>query len=197
MNAPAAAKPDRDSPTARRILAGARQCFETIGIAKTTIVDIAEAANYSRPVIYKYFSDKNDIVDQVCLEEMQAIQVDLRAALNRNQSFPDQMAQAILTAVLLARRNSYIRRFTQDHATWVRSQTSVGIVHQWVADRWSAFLMRGQSQGVLADDLDVEETVTWIALTQSLLLIRFDNEDMNEKEMLRFVRRFVVTPLLA
>lgn len=192
----ARAQNDRERASVRRILASAVKCFETIGLAKTSIADIARTAGYSRPLVYKYFPGKSDIVDQVCIEEMQAIQVDLRAGLDRSQSFADKMAQAILMAVLLARRNPYIRRFTQDLSTWVRSQTSAGIVHQWVTDRWRAFLMRGQSQGVLAEDLDVEETVTWIALTQSLLLIRFDNEDIDERELLRLVRRFVVTPLL-
>ena len=65
---PAPAKQAREQKTVSRILAGARECFERLGIEKATIVDIAEAASYSRPVIYKHFNDKADIVDSVCLE---------------------------------------------------------------------------------------------------------------------------------
>jgi AcrR family transcriptional regulator len=195
-NAPAPL-PARTSRTELRILAGARRCIETNGIDRTTIVDIAEAADYTRPVIYKYFSDKNAIVDHLCMEEMQGIQHRLNSQLDRAQSYGDVMTQAILLGVTLARENIYIRRFMQDHASWVRSQTESGLVHLWVSGQWNRFLLRGREGGDLAPDIDIDETVTWIALVQSLLLLRFDNDDMDEAKMRRFVRRFVVAPLLA
>ncbi|MEW6574756.1 MAG: TetR/AcrR family transcriptional regulator [Pseudomonadota bacterium] len=179
-----------------RILAAARDSFSKHGIERTTIVDIAEAAEYSRPVIYKYFTDKDDIVDQVCLEEMQALQVELSARVPRDVSFTDQLAEAILQAVLLARGNIYIQRFMDDRQAWVRSQSEGGKVHIWVRERWRSFLLRGQRDGIVADDLDIEQCVTWIALVQSLLLLRYSNEEPDENDMRRFVRRFVVTPML-
>ena len=189
--------PVRTSRTEQRILAGARRCFATNGIDRTTIVDIAEAAAYTRPVIYKYFADKSAIVDHLCILEMQGIQQRLNDQLDRTLSYGEVMTQAIMLGVTLARENVYIRRFIQDHATWTRSQTESGLVHAWVTGQWDHFLARGRARGELAADIDLEETVTWIALVQSLLLMRFDNDDMDEIKMHRFVSRFVVMPLLA
>ncbi|RDV06321.1 TetR/AcrR family transcriptional regulator [Sphingorhabdus pulchriflava] len=186
----------RTQKTVARILGAARDCFSHLGIEKTTIVDIAEAAQFSRPVIYKYFTDKDDIVDRVCLEEMQALQLQLNARVPRDVPFVDQLAEAILQAVLLARGNIYIQRFMDDRQAWVRSQSEGGAVHIWVRDRWRSFLLRGQREGIVADDLDIEQCVTWIALVQSLLLLRYSNEYPDETDMRRFVRRFVVTPML-
>lgn len=191
-----AASNTRTQKTVARILDAARDRFSHLGIEKTTIVDIAEAAQFSRPVIYKYFTDKDDIVDKVCLEEMQALQLQLNARVPRDVPFIDQLAEAILQAVLLARGNIYIQRFMDDREAWVRSQSEGGTVHIWVRERWRSFLLRGQREGIVADDLDIEQCVTWIALVQSLLLLRYANENPDEDDMRRFVRRFVVTPML-
>lgn len=189
--------PARRPKAPQRILQGARECFARLGIDKATITDIAEAADYTRPVIYKHFNDKDDIVDSVCLEEMQTLQERLNERVDRKLPFADQLAEAILQGVLLAHDNPYIQRFMQDRDTWVRSQSEGGKVHAWVRDRWSNFLKRGLANGQLAADLDVEQTVTWISMVQSLLLLRHASEDMDENAMRNFVRRFVVRSLLA
>lgn len=189
--------PTPRSKAPQRVLAAARSCFARLGIEKATITDIAEEADYTRPVIYKYFNDKEDIVDSVCLEEMATLQAQLYTRVNRGLPFGDQLAEAILQGVLLAQDNPYIQRFMQDRDTWVRSQSEGGKVHIWVRNRWTRFLERGLSEGHLADDLDIEQTVTWISMVQSLLLLRHMSEDMNEAAMRTFVRRFVVRPLLA
>ncbi|MDE2436878.1 MAG: TetR/AcrR family transcriptional regulator [Sphingomonadales bacterium] len=182
--------------TRQRILRGARDCFQRLGIDKATIVDIAEAAAYSRPIIYKHFSDKADIVDQVCLEEMQALQLELNKRIARDGSYADQLTDAIFQGVALARGNIYIQRFMDDREAWARSQSEAGIVHRWVRERWAAFLARGQQQGILAADIDIGECVTWISMVQSLLLLRYAAEPVDDREMRRFVERFVVRPLL-
>lgn len=190
------ARSARTQKTMARIIDAARDRFSHLGIEKTTIVDIADTAEFSRPVVYKYFTDKDDIVDRVCLQEMQALQLQLNARVPRTLPFIDQLAEAILQAVLLARGNIYIQRFMDDHEAWVRSQGEGGQVHSWVHERWRSFLLRGQREGIVADDLDIEQCVTWIALVQSLLLLRYANEIPDEAEMRRFIRRFVVTPML-
>lgn len=181
----------------RRILTGARACFARLGIDKATIVDIADAADYSRPVIYKHFSDKADIVDCVCLEEMQALQAELTLRIARDRPYAEQLTAAIFEAVVIAKGNIYIQRFMEDREAWVRSQTQIGKVHVWVRDRWTSFLARGQNQGILAADIDIDETVTWISMVQSLLLIRFASEEIDREATRRFVERFVVRPLLS
>lgn len=183
--------------TRARILAGARACFAQLGIDRATVTDIAEAAAYTRPVIYKHFKDKADIVDSVCLEEMQALQAKLDRRIGRDLPFAEQLGAAIAEAVVLALDNVYIQRFMQDREAWVRSQTGAGKVHLWVRERWSRFLQRGQALGVIATDLDVDQCVLWISMSQSMLLLRYAGEDVDREALLGFVRRFVVLPLLA
>ena len=65
--APRSPKPRRD-----RILAAARQCFAGDGFANATIIDVAKAAGVSRPLVYKYFGDKDGLIDAVLVETFDA-----------------------------------------------------------------------------------------------------------------------------
>ncbi len=53
--------------TRAAIIAAAFACFRTQSLAKTTIVDIARAADVSRSTFYEYFRDKETIVE-ACAE---------------------------------------------------------------------------------------------------------------------------------
>ncbi len=45
-----------------RILDAARHCVKTLGMRKTSINDIARQAGVTRPTVYSYFSNKDDVV---------------------------------------------------------------------------------------------------------------------------------------
>lgn len=53
-----------------KILDAALSAFSTYGVAKTTMADIAEAAGLSRPALYQYFEDKEDILVAVLVRVM-------------------------------------------------------------------------------------------------------------------------------
>lgn len=52
------------------ILDAALAAFSTYGVAKTTMADIAKAAEVSRPALYQYFDDKEDILVAVLVRVM-------------------------------------------------------------------------------------------------------------------------------
>ena len=187
----------RGAQSARaRILTAARACLERDGIDRVTIVDIAEAANYSRPVVYKHFADKAEIVDELCLADMKAVGAALRDRIPRSAPYEERLVEAILQAVLLARGKVLLQRLLDDRESWLRSQTVGERVRDWVRERWEAFLRRGKATQLLAEDLDLDEVVEWIAMNQSQLLLRHRSDPIDEARVRHFVRRFIVRPLL-
>ncbi len=198
---PSEPNPEEMSPRSRRtrqrILTAARACFERLGIEATTVMDIAAAASCSRPIVYKHFRDKADIVDAVCLEEIQKLQARLAALLPRGLGFAAQLTELIVQGAILAHENPYLRNHLADRSAWLRAQTAGQNVHEWVRESWASFLRRGQQAGAFARDLDAEEAVNWINMNQSQLLLRFRDEPIDPERLRRFVRRFVVPPLLA
>ncbi len=58
----------------------ARQLFAKIGVEKTTMNDIADAANKGRRTLYTYFKSKNDIYVAVVHKELNELHSSLEAA---------------------------------------------------------------------------------------------------------------------
>ena len=55
-------RPDNDLDAENRICAAAFNCFNRLGVQKTSMSDIAREAGITRPTLYKYFSNKNDLL---------------------------------------------------------------------------------------------------------------------------------------
>ena len=55
------APPDTDDAR-ERILAAAERCIDRHGIRKTTMDDIASEVGLSRPSVYRYFADRDDLL---------------------------------------------------------------------------------------------------------------------------------------
>ena len=57
--------PPRDTAAYRRILAAAEACFGGLGFQKTSVVEIAVAAQVSKPLVYRYFESKEHLYEVV------------------------------------------------------------------------------------------------------------------------------------
>ena len=63
-------------------------------------------------------------------------------------------------------------------------------------DRWRKTLFKARDAEEIASDIDVDETVLWLTISQSMLQIQINQLAMDEAEIRRFARRFIVEPLL-
>jgi AcrR family transcriptional regulator len=69
--------------TRAAIIAAAFACFRTQSLAKTTIVDIARAAEVSRSTFYEYFRDKETIVEACAEAASQRFYRNMAKAIDR------------------------------------------------------------------------------------------------------------------
>lgn len=94
------------------IIQCARKCFETKGVRKTTLVDIAREANMTRELIYYYYSGKEEILEQFVESYIQDAVDSARLwcdtwsvpASEQNQDLP---YEALVDAVATVRRFVY------------------------------------------------------------------------------------------
>lgn len=190
-------RPAPASATEAAILAAARRCFERYGIRKTTIEDIGGEAGLSRTTIYKHFAGKQEIVDRISLAEMDKVHDALRARMKRRSSFADTVTEAILVSVQVAHENPYARRFVQELELSARSHAPASPFQVGARARWHALLVRAADTGELAGDIDFDRIVSWLSLSQMMLLATIEQLGIDEAQMRQFIRRFVVEPLLA
>lgn len=55
-------RPKNESEAKIRVCKAALECLKRLGLEKTSMSDIAKEAGISRPTLYKYFKNKNDVL---------------------------------------------------------------------------------------------------------------------------------------
>ena len=76
-------QPPRETAASRRILEAAETCFGTLGFQKTTVVEIAAAAQVSKPLVYRYFQSKERLYEVVIRRVFESWNEELVAELAR------------------------------------------------------------------------------------------------------------------
>ena len=54
-------RPKNDTEAKNRVCKAALECLKRLGLEKTTMTDIAKEAGISRPTLYKYFRNKDEV----------------------------------------------------------------------------------------------------------------------------------------
>src|SRR5580693_9134240 len=79
-----------------RILAAAERCIDRHGIRKTTMDDVACEVGLSRPSVYRYFADRDDLLIELITRHARALLNRIRKSVSRQSSFPDQIVETVL-----------------------------------------------------------------------------------------------------
>src|SRR6201993_5479887 len=74
-----------------RILAAAERCIDRHGIRKTTMDDVACEVGLSRPSVYRYFADRDDLLIELLTRHARALINRAHKAMSRQSSFSDQI----------------------------------------------------------------------------------------------------------
>lgn len=179
-----------------RILTAAYGCFDRYGVAKTTIDDIASAARVSRPTVYKYFANKDDILDRISVLESTKVTAEVRKRIVRRSTTADTLTEVVLLVVRVAGENAYVRRLVEMSSIGSHAMSPDTAVHKAYQDLWGGFLNRALDAGEFAADLSLDDITSWLTSAEGMLLVRTSSSPMSDPELRRFVRRFVIEPLL-
>jgi AcrR family transcriptional regulator len=183
--------------TEERIIASAYQCFSNYGIAKTSMEDIAREAELSRPTVYKYFPNKSEIVNQISMLEALKLNNEVRRRCTRQNSVVDTIIEATLIAARVSSKNVYVRRVMESIFVPSISSDPAGPIHQINRGWWRRLIEEGVQHHELATDLTLDQIVSWLSLSQALLLVKLEAVRISDDELREFIRRFIVEPLLA
>src|SRR3979409_163421 len=96
--------PTTTTDTRELIIESAMACFGRHGLDKTTVVDIARAADVSRSTVYEYFRDKAAIVEACAEHSSQRFYREMARAMGRGESLEDKLT---LAAVFVTRARRF------------------------------------------------------------------------------------------
>jgi len=76
-----------------RILTAAERCIDRHGIRKTTIDDIASEVGLSRPSVYRYFVDRDDLLIELNIRHARVMFKRAHKSISRQSNFPGQIIE--------------------------------------------------------------------------------------------------------
>ena len=95
------------------VLDAALRQFEVLGIAKSSVEDIARRANVARVTVYRRFPGKDAVVEAVILRELRRFQADLAAAVAPFDDPEDQLVEGFVFTVRTIRSHRLLQRLLE------------------------------------------------------------------------------------
>jgi AcrR family transcriptional regulator len=179
----------------QQLVAAAEQCFDRYGVNKTTMDDIARASGYSRGTLYRYFSDRDELIRTIILQRARAHNVRADKYIRRQATFEDQLVEGLLYLVDHGRKDPYIRLLVSpEHMELAtRVLTADEAAAQITEELWTPILEDAKKAGEVKADLDIHEFCTWLTYVQLILVGRLDIAP-NDKDAHRRMLRNCVLP---
>ena len=123
--------------TRELIVESAYACFRRHGLQKTTIVDIAKAANVSRSTIYEYFSDKGAILEACAEHASEQFYREMSEAMGQGGPLEEKLSRAAVFVTQARRVIASGRYFDEDAIslllTKAASQPAASMMRAWNA----------------------------------------------------------------
>jgi len=102
-----------DDLTAQRVLDAAARQLELFGIQRTTMEDVARRAGVSRVTVYRHFTNKDELVEAVVLQEVRRFLFDLGAFLEDYETDEDRIVEGFAFTVARLRHHTLLQRLLE------------------------------------------------------------------------------------
>ncbi|BBZ68819.1 putative TetR-family transcriptional regulator [Mycolicibacterium insubricum] len=182
-----------------QILAAANECFIQLGIARTSVQDVARMANVSRGTVYRYFGDRTVLIEAAIEYGAQKHYRLMEAAMSQKRTLAEQMGAMAEAHALVLLEHRTRNRLMSDDSELMRHLIADG---DSAVRRSTQFLIPyvrdAQQRGEVGAAVDVEAASEWLArIVYSFSTV---NEaltfDMSNPETVRrYVEKFAVNGL--
>lgn len=161
----AAAVEDQDESDRRdQILEAANQCFTQLGIQRTSVQDVARMANLSRGTVYRYFEDRNVLIEAAIEFGAQKFYQLVAAAMADKSTLAEKLGAMAETHAVILLDHRTRNRLMADDAELMRHMISDG---DSAVRRSTEFLVpyvrEAQKRGEVGANVDVTAASEWLA----------------------------------
>jgi AcrR family transcriptional regulator len=180
-----------DTAEAReQILAAAESVIARYGVSKTTMDDIGKQAGVSRPTVYRYFGDRDNLLAALIERRTRMLFGRARDYMFGFESFAEQLVEGLLYLIDHGRTDPIVRILVGPEYFGVTSPIVNGseLAAELTAEMWEPVLRRAIQRGEIRSDLDVLDVGQWLALVQFIMVGRLDvtgADDPGSREMLK------------
>lgn len=182
-----------------QILEAANQCFTQLGIHRTSVQDVARMANVSRGTVYRYFEDRNVLIEAAIEWGAQKFYEQVAAAMAKKATLAEKIGAMAETHAKILLDHRTRNRLMADDAELMRHMISDG---DTAIRRSTAFLApyvrEAQERGEVGAGVDVTAASEWLArIIYSFSTVnKAQTFDMSKPETVRrYVEKFAINGL--
>jgi AcrR family transcriptional regulator len=187
---------DNEEDARRRLIEAAERCFERHGIRKTTMDDVAREAGISRPSLYRYFSDREELLLTVTAERSRALVKKAHRFLARQPSFAEAIVNGLFYLADHGRRDVITRHLIDPgDSTFSDRMAATHTNEILTSEFWSDYLTAAQASGAMRPDLDLDDVHLWLG-NLGLLLMTWLERAPDQKARHRRIIETLVVPAL-
>lgn len=177
-----------------RIHDAALACFERQGVRATSMDDVAGALGVSRPTVYYYFANKDELVLEVVARQVQQI-LDATRRRMRGKGL-DRIAHAAYLTVAESLENTYVRllvepEFSQLVPRFLESERVLELLSEF----WVPLLTDAQENHGLRTDRPLDEMIEWIMFVQFSLVATGAGFGLGDAEIRHRISTYLVPAL--
>jgi AcrR family transcriptional regulator len=181
-----------------RIVAAAERCIERHGIRKTTMDDVASEVGLSRPSVYRYFADRDDLLVELIMRHARAINARAQKSISRQSSLPDQIIEGVLNIADNARRDPLTRyAIDTDGSSLSQRMMTSGMSAMFRAEIWDPYLDAAIVNNELPPGLPRLDIHLWLGDLTKMVMRGMEDGEGDLKRYRSILRRFVAPAFVA
>jgi AcrR family transcriptional regulator len=185
-----------DSPR-DRVLAAAELCIERHGIRKTTMEDIAQEAGMSRPAVYRYFDDREDLFIAIISVHTRLLLDKAHKFIARRDNLVDQIVDGVIYLAENGRQDPFTRYMVDLDGTDIgRRMVTSGMSETLVSEFWDPFLDAAVKAGTLPENLSRHDIHLWLR-SLCLMIMRGLEDGQATSRRYRAILQTFIAPAFA
>ena len=178
--------------TSERIVAAAERCIDRHGIRKTTMDDIASEVGLSRPSVYRYFADRDDLLIELISRHARALLDRARRSISQQTTLQDQIVESLLYIADHARRDPILRHSIDPGGTSLgRRIIASGASERLRAQWWDPFLDAAVANNQLPHGLPRSDIHLWLGNVAKTVMRGLEDGDGDVERYRSILRRFI------
>jgi len=186
------AAPTSTDDARERILAAAERCIDRHGIRKTTMDDVACEVGLSRPSVYRYFADRDDLLIELITRHARALLDRARKSISRQGGVADQIVESVLYIAEHGRRDPLTRHVIDPDGTSLgKRMVALGTREMMRAEMWDPVLDAAVANNELPPGLPRSDIHLWLGNVTKTVMRGLDDGDGDLKRYRSVLRRFV------
>jgi AcrR family transcriptional regulator len=175
-----------------RILAAAERCIDRHGIRKTTMDDVACEVGLSRPNVYRYFADRDDLLVELITRHARALLARARKSISRQGSLADQIVEQVLYTADQGRRDPLTGHVIDPDGTSLgRRMIASGTSEMCRAEMWDPVLDAAVANNELPPGLPRADIHLWLSNVTKMVMRGLEEGDGDVRRYRSILRRFV------